>query len=79
MKKLLTLLTLIVLAGALALTVAVGMHDGGASSKSAGWSWNKTFLLADPDFGPGNSNKGPHDPGAKCHPPGQTVDLSECK
>ena len=28
--------------------------------------------LADPDFGPGNSDKGPHDPGAICHPPGQT-------
>jgi hypothetical protein len=29
---------------------------------------------ADPDFGPGNSSKGPNDPGAQCHPPGQTVD-----
>ena len=29
--------------------------------------------LADPDFGPGNSSKGPNDGGAKCHPPGQTV------
>ena len=28
--------------------------------------------LADPDFGPGNSNKGPQDAGAICHPPGQT-------
>jgi hypothetical protein len=26
--------------------------------------------LADPDFGPGNSSKGPNDPGAKCHAPG---------
>ena len=26
--------------------------------------------LADPDFGPGNSSKGPHDGGAKCHAPG---------
>ena len=26
--------------------------------------------LADPDFGPGNSSKGPHDAGAKCHAPG---------
>ena len=34
---------------------------------------------ADPDFGPGNSSKGPHDPGAKCHPPGQTVDEPGCK
>jgi hypothetical protein len=30
-------------------------------------------------FGPGNSDKGPHDPGAKCHPPGQTVDTPGCK
>lgn len=35
--------------------------------------------FADPDFGPGNSNKGPHDPGARCHPPGQTSDRPECK
>ena len=35
--------------------------------------------FADPDFGPGNSSKGPQDPGAACHPPGQTVDLSQCK
>jgi hypothetical protein len=35
--------------------------------------------LANPDFGPGNSNKGPHDPGARCHPPGQTADRPECK
>jgi hypothetical protein len=26
--------------------------------------------VADPDFGPGNSSKGPHDGGAKCHAPG---------
>jgi hypothetical protein len=25
---------------------------------------------ADPDFGPGNSSKGPNDGGAKCHAPG---------
>jgi hypothetical protein len=31
------------------------------------------------DFGPGNSNKGPHDPGALCHPPGQTSDSAPCK
>jgi hypothetical protein len=31
------------------------------------------------NFGPGNSDKGPHDPGAKCHPPGQTVDEPGCK
>ena len=35
--------------------------------------------LADPDFGPGNSKKGPNDPGAKCHPPGQTVFEPGCK
>jgi len=26
--------------------------------------------LGDPDFGPGNSSKGPNDGGAKCHAPG---------
>jgi hypothetical protein len=35
--------------------------------------------FANPDFGPGNSSKGPHDAGAKCHPPGQTVDTPGCK
>lgn len=35
--------------------------------------------VADPDFGPGNSSKGPNDPGAKCHPPGQTVFEPGCK
>ena len=34
---------------------------------------------ADPDFGPGNSSKGPNDGGAKCHPPGQTVNTPGCK
>lgn len=29
-----------------------------------------TSAVADPDFGPGNSSKGPHDGGAKCHAPG---------
>jgi hypothetical protein len=32
-----------------------------------------------PDFGPGNSSKGPQDGGAKCHPPGQTVSAPGCK
>ena len=32
-----------------------------------------------PDFGPGNSSKGPNDGGAKCHPPGQTVNTPGCK
>jgi hypothetical protein len=31
------------------------------------------------DFGPGNSQKGPQDSGARCHPPGQTADRPECK
>jgi hypothetical protein len=35
--------------------------------------------FADPDFGPGNSSKGPNDPGAKCHPPSQTVNTPSCK
>ena len=30
-------------------------------------------------FGPGNSDKGPKDPGAKCHPPGQTTTEPGCK
>ena len=34
---------------------------------------------AAPDFGPGNSSKGPQDAGAKCHPPGQTVFEPGCK
>jgi hypothetical protein len=34
---------------------------------------------ADPDFGPGNSSKGPNAGGAKCHPPGQTVEEPGCK
>jgi hypothetical protein len=32
-----------------------------------------------PDFGPGNSQKGPNDGGAKCHPPGQTEGDPGCK
>ena len=35
--------------------------------------------IAAPDFGPGNSSKGPNDGGAKCHPPGQTVNTPGCK
>jgi hypothetical protein len=35
--------------------------------------------FADPDFGPGNSSKGPNDGGAKCHPPGQTEGDPGCK
>ena len=30
-------------------------------------------------FGPGSSDKGPKDAGAKCHPPGQTVNTPGCK
>jgi hypothetical protein len=30
-------------------------------------------------FGPGNSDKGPHDAGAKCHPPGQTAGSPGCR
>jgi hypothetical protein len=32
---------------------------------------------ADPDFGPGNSSKGPQE--GKCHPPGQTETTPGCK
>jgi len=35
--------------------------------------------FADPDFGPGNSSKGPQDNGALCHPPGKTADQPYCK
>jgi hypothetical protein len=48
------------------LTLAAGLALAGVAS-------------ADPDFGPGSSSKGPQDPGAKCHPPGQTVDEPGCK
>jgi hypothetical protein len=51
-----------------AVMVAVGLFAGGAGTG-----------FADPDFGPGNSSKGPHDSGAICHPPGQTSDLPACK
>src|SRR5215218_10669857 len=37
------------------------------------------MAYADPDFGPGNSSKGPNDGGAKCHPPGQTTTEPGCK
>jgi hypothetical protein len=37
------------------------------------------MAYADPDFGPGNSSKGPNDGGAKCHPPGTTKTESGCK
>jgi hypothetical protein len=36
--------------------------------------------LADPDFGPGQTqNVGPQDPNAKCHPPGLELPSPECK
>ena len=35
--------------------------------------------VAAPQFGSGNSSKGPQDKGAKCHPPGQTVNEPGCK
>lgn len=42
-----------------------------------------TAAGADPSFGPGagngQGNNAPHDSGAKCHPPGQTVDVPGCK
>jgi hypothetical protein len=49
-----------------ALMLALSMSFGGVA-------------LADPDFGPGNSSKGPNEGGAKCHPPGQTVTEPGCK
>jgi hypothetical protein len=50
-----------------ALLIAAGLLAGGGG-----------VAFADPDFGPGNSDKGPQDPGARCHPPGQTSDRPEC-
>ena len=40
---------------------------------------SRASAFGDPDFGPGNSSKGPHDPGAICHPPGQTANFPACK
>jgi hypothetical protein len=48
-----------------ALTMALTMSFSGAAFAGS--------------FGPGNSDKGPKDPGAKCHPPGQTVNTPGCK
>lgn len=36
------------------------------------------IAMADPDFGPGSSAKGPQDAGAICHPPGQTAEFPAC-
>ena len=35
--------------------------------------------FADPNFGAGASGGGPKAPNAKCHPPGQTSDLAQCR
>jgi hypothetical protein len=51
-----------------AVMITTGLLAGGAGT-----------AFADPDFGPGNSDKRPHDPGAICHPPGQTSDFPACK
>jgi hypothetical protein len=39
----------------------------------------QTAAVADPDFGPGNSQKGPQDPGSQCHAPGLELPSPECK
>jgi hypothetical protein len=67
-QRLVRLFVLAVTAGALTFGL-VGV--GGSSS-------------ADPSFGPGNQGGGegnshPQDQGAKCHPPGQTVEEPGCK
>jgi hypothetical protein len=54
---------MLIMAAMLALTMSLG----GAGAAAAG------------SFGPGSSDKGPKDPGAKCHPPGQTVNTPGCK
>lgn len=53
--------------------VVLGLTTLAFTVGASGSAW------AAPDFGPGNSSKGPHDPGAKCHPPGQTVTTPGCK
>lgn len=50
-----------------------------AASVGALLTGTSTMAFADPDFGPGNSSKGPQDPGALCHPPGQTELFPACK
>lgn len=50
---------------ALVLTTLVSLTVGGVA-------------YADPDFGPGESVKGPQDPGALCHPPGHEPE-APCK
>lgn len=50
-----------------------------AALAAAGLLLGSGVAYADPDFGPGNSQKGPQDPGAICHPPGQTADFPACK
>ena len=57
-------IALLIMAALLALSMALG--GAGAA-------------FAEPNFGPGNSQKGPNDPGAKCHPPGQTKFTPGCK
>jgi len=54
-------------------TLAAAAIIGGVLAAAAG------VAVADPDFGPGNSSKGPQDPGALCHPPGQTSLFPACK
>lgn len=40
-----------------------------------GLALSPAAAFADPDFGPGNSVKGPNDSGAKCHDPAHGTDL----
>jgi hypothetical protein len=50
-----------------------------AASLALAFAIAPASAMAAPDFGPGNSSKGPNDGGAKCHPPGQTVTEPGCK
>ena len=54
-------------------------HSGAARERLRTVGRSSARQSAAPDFGPGNSSKGPNDGGAKCHPPGQTVDEPGCK
>ena len=53
------------------------------ASMLAAFVLSSTPALADPSFGPGagngDGNNEPGDAGAKCHPPGQTVEVPGCK
>jgi hypothetical protein len=67
---------------------ALDRTKAGLGFPCAGWCLSRSQSVRSPfrprplltrTFGPGNSSKGPNDGGAKCHPPGQTVNEPGCK